>query len=189
MHKSEADDDSTTTTIATTSSSSHLLHEFQRQRAETEKAQSIWDGKTRTRKLRTTAGSESQACLQIKSSVVSSVSNTEETPEGFKVREIVKRSTLLPIPSGDESEVHSVGYNVVETEQGLKVEEMVTRTKLIPSAKGPDFSVSDQELLLKGRDFGRNNVDVLRFVAVLVVLLLVLCILFYGDRIALPFGS
>lgn len=181
MHKLEADD--------STNGSVHLMREFERERAETEKAQSIWDGKIRTRK-RTTEGSE--AYLQIKSSVVSSVSDAEETPEGVKVREVVKRSTLLPIPSGDESEVHSSVYNVRETEKGLKVEEVVTRTKLLP-AKG-DFTFSDQQLLKKTYRKKPTRQDVLRFlplllrlVAVLVTLFSVLLIFFSRKRIPLPF--
>lgn len=169
--------------------SEHQIKEFKRERAETEKAQSIWDGKVRTRK-RVTEGSE--AYLQIKSSVVSSVSDAEETPEGVKVREVVKRSTLLPIPSGDESEVHSSVYNVRETEEGLTVEEVVTRTKFLP-AEG-DFSFSDQQLLKRTYRKKPSRQAMLRLLplllqifAVLATLFTVLFILYSRKRIPLPF--
>lgn len=189
MHKLEADGSMTSLT-----DNVHLVREFERERAETEKAQSIWDGKVHTKKKNTTEGSE--AYLQIKSSVVSSVAGTEETPEGVRVREVVKRSTLLPIPSGDESEVHSSVYNVRETDKGLKVEEVVTRTKLLP-AEG-DFSLSDQQLLKRSyrkrptsqfKHLLRNDTFVLtlRIVAVLVTLFGVLLILYSRKRIPLPF--
>lgn len=170
--------------------SNDLIREFERERAETEKAKSIWDGKLRPKKKHFTEGSE--AYLQIKASVSSSVAGSEETPEGVKVREVVKRSTLLPIPSGDESEVHSSVYNVRETEQGLKVEEVLTRTKLLP-AKG-DFSLSDQLLLKKTyrkkpvrQDVLRFLPRVLRIVAVLVILFSVLLLLYSRKRMPLPF--
>lgn len=171
-------------------SSTDLIREFERERAETEKAKSIWDGKLRPKKKHFTEGSE--AYLQIKASVSSSVAGSEETPEGVKVREVVKRSTLLPIPSGDESEVHSSVYNVRETDQGLTVEEVVTRTKLLP-AKG-DFSLSDQQLLKRTYRKKPVRQDVLRFlplvlriVAVLVTLFSVLLLLFSKKRIPFPF--
>lgn len=181
MHKLEAD--------GSPHDSTHLMQEFERERAETEKAQSIWDGKMRTRKRNTATTESSEAYLRLKASVVSSVAGAEETPEGVKVREVVKRSTLLPIPSGDESEVHSSVYNVRETEKGLTVEEVVTRTKLLP-AKG-DFTFSDQQLLMKTH---RKKPDVLRIlplllrvVAVLVTLFSILLMLFSRKRIPLPF--
>ncbi|KAG0564460.1 hypothetical protein KC19_8G112000 [Ceratodon purpureus] len=188
MHKLEADG-----SLTSLNDNVHLVREFERERAETEKAQSIWDGKIHTKKKNTTEGSE--AYLQIKSSVVSSVAGTEETPEGMKVREVVKRSTLLPIPSGDESEVHSSVYNVRETDKGLKVEEVVTRTKLVP-AKG-DFTMSDQQLLRKTfskksagqfKNLLRNDalVMLLRIIAVLVTIFSVLLILNSRKRIPLP---
>lgn len=178
VHKMDAD------------SSNDLIREFERERAETEKAKSIWDGKLRPKKKHLTEGSE--AYLQIKASVSSSVAGSEETPEGVKVREVVKRSTLLPIPSGDESEVHSSVYNVRETDQGLKVEEVLTRTKLLP-AKG-NFSLSDQQLLKKTYRKKPVRQDVLQFlpivlriVAVLVTLFSILLLLFSKKRIPFPF--
>ena len=191
MHKLEADG-----TMTSLNDNVHLVREFEREKAETEKAQSIWDGNMRhTKQKNTTEGSE--AYLKIKSSVVSSVAGTEETPEGVKVREVVKRSTLLPIPSGDESEVHSSVYNVRETDKGLRVEEVVTRTKLLP-ADG-DFTLSDQQLLRKTyrkkltyqfKNLLRSDAVVLtvRIIAVLVTLFSILLILYSRKRIPLPFS-
>jgi hypothetical protein len=178
MHKLEAD--------GPMNEDVHLVREFERERAETEKAQRIWDGKVHTKK-KSVATEGSEAYLNIKSSVVSSVAGTEETPDGVRVREVVKRSTLLPIPSGDESEVHSSVYNVRETNKGLKVEEVVTRTKLL-SAKG-DFTSSDQELLrttYRKKPLGQfknllrndSRVLVLRIIALLVTLCSILLILY-----------
>jgi hypothetical protein len=162
MHKLEAD--------GPMNEDVHLVREFERERAETEKAQRIWDGKVHTKK-KSVATEGSEAYLNIKSSVVSSVAGTEETPDGVRVREVVKRSTLLPIPSGDESEV----------------EEVVTRTKLL-SAKG-DFTSSDQELLrttYRKKPLGQfknllrndSRVLVLRIIALLVTLCSILLILY-----------
>lgn len=62
----------------------------------------------------------------MKSSVISSVAGDEYSLEGIKVREVVKSSTFLPVPSGYDSEVCFSVYTVQETEEGLKVE-IVTR--------------------------------------------------------------
>lgn len=175
-----------------------LVREFEKEREETERAKSIWDGKIHKRKKHTEG---SEAYLRIKSSVVSSVAGAEHTPEGVKVREVVKRSTLLPIPSGNESEVHSSVYNVQETGKGLKVEEIVTRTKFIP-AEG-DFTFSDQQLLGKQtrnfKDFSFNDLkkltrqDLQRFLpqllllaAVIITVLSFITLLFSRRTIVVP---
>ena len=175
-----------------------VMAEFERERkelGENLKAQDLWDGKDVGRDGDLTEllkGKEEEACLRIKSSVVSSVSNAEETPEGVILHEVVRRSTLLPIPAGEEASVHSSVYNVVETNEGLKVEEVVKRSTLLPASGEGDFTISDRQVLGRQKSTLKRTTIVqmipllLRFLAVLVAILSILIVLLSRKRISLP---
>lgn len=176
-----------------------VMAEFERERkelGENLKAQDLWDGKDVGRDGGLTEllkGKEEEACLRIKSSVVSSVSNAEETPEGVLVHEVVRRSTLLPLPAGgEEGSVHSSVYNVKETSEGLKVEEIVKRSTLLPASGEGDFTMSDRRVLGRQKSTRKRTTIVhmipllLRFLAVLIATLSILIVLLSRKRISLP---
>lgn len=156
---------------------------------EAKKAQDLWDGKHHHDHQRITEGEHAEASLRIVSSVISSISEAEETDEGVRVHEIVRRSTLLPVPAGNDASVHSSVYNVKETNEGLKIEEVVKRTKLLPPRGEGDFARSDRQLLAskkKSSSLKRMFPLVLRVVAVLIALLSILIVLLSQRRISLP---
>lgn len=164
--------------------------EHEAELGEAKKAQDLWDGKHHHDHQRITEGEHAEASLRIVSSVISSISEAEETDEGVRVHEIVRRSTLLPVPAGNDASVHSSVYNVKETNEGLKIEEVVKRTKLLPPRGEVDFAHSDRQLLAakkkKSSSFIRILPLVLRVVAVLIALLSILILLLSRRRISLP---
>lgn len=157
---------------------------------EAKKAQDLWDGKHHHGHRRIAEGEHAEASLRIVSSVISSISEAEETDEGVRVHEIVRRSTLLPVPAGNDASVHSSVYNVKETNEGLKIEEVVKRTKLLPPHAEGDFAHSDRQLLAekkkKSSSLMRMLPFILRVVAVLIAFLSILIVLLSRRRISLP---